>query len=275
MAGEITYSESRHRARAARSWLRVTRCFPPKLTDNANVNLTKVGGQIHDDRDADLPVEFDADTLAPRRRRSHDPRGRLHNRYRTWRREGMLNYTAKQARGTATASCSPRPGRFEARGRRETSPTYTCGSFGLTERWLVLAEFPASTRWPHRVQRPRTYRWKPELGTRSICSNHGGRVGPFETEARFGFRRVNAYQRRRQLEIVVDVCTFPQRADRRDLYMDRLRAGKPVSEPSLRALPDRTVPGDRGPSSMIEEPMELPADQLRGPDTSSIAVRTF
>ena len=73
-------------------------------------------------------------------------------------------------------------------------------SFGLTERWLVLAEFPFVVNPPRLAFSGRpyieNYRWKPELGTRFHLFDRatGKSVGPFETEARFGFHHVNSYE---------------------------------------------------------------------------------
>ena len=66
------------------------------------------------------------------------------------------------------------------------------------------------------------------------------RVGPFETDACFGFHHVNAYEEGD--EVVVDICAFDDAGIVEDLYLERLRAGKPVADPELRALPD--PPGD-------------------------------
>jgi carotenoid cleavage dioxygenase-like enzyme len=73
-------------------------------------------------------------------------------------------------------------------------------SFGLSERWIVLAEFPYVVN-PLRLAtsgRPyiENYRWKPELGTRFtlIDRSTGEAQGPFSTDACFGFHHVNAYE---------------------------------------------------------------------------------
>ena len=102
------------------------------------------------------------------------------------------------------------------RGVRE--PAYM-HSFGLSERWIVLAEFPYVVN-PLRLAfsgRPyiENYRWKPELGTRFTLIDRatGEAVGPFETDPFFGFHHVNAYEDGD--EVVVDICVFEDAADRR------------------------------------------------------------
>ena len=48
---------------------RVTAMFSPKLTDNANVNLTKLGERFIAMTETPIPVQFDAETLGGGRRR--------------------------------------------------------------------------------------------------------------------------------------------------------------------------------------------------------------
>ena len=61
--GEIAYSE--FATDPCRSlFKRVSAMFSPQLTDNANVNLTKVGERFIAMTETPIPVEFDADTLA-------------------------------------------------------------------------------------------------------------------------------------------------------------------------------------------------------------------
>jgi beta,beta-carotene 9',10'-dioxygenase len=135
-------------------------------------------------------------------------------------------------------------------------------SFGLTERWLVLAEFPFVVN-PARLAfsgRPyiENYRWKPQLGTRFHLFDRqtGEHLGPFETDPRFGFHHVNSFED--GPDVVVDICTFADAEIVKDLYMGRLRAGKPVSKPSLERF--RITPSESAVSHerLIDEPLELP-----------------
>jgi carotenoid cleavage dioxygenase-like enzyme len=136
-------------------------------------------------------------------------------------------------------------------------------SFGLTERWFVLAEFPFVVN-PISIPlsgRPyiENYRWKPELGTRFtlIDRETGESAGPFATdEAWFGFHHVNAYEDGG--DVVADISVFEDSGIVEDLYLERLRAGKPVAKPQLRRF--RISPGSGRVESekLIEEPMDLP-----------------
>src|SRR5829696_472461 len=61
--GEITYSE--FATDPCRSlFQRVTAMFSPKLTDNANVNLVKLGERFVSMTETPIPVQFDGRTLA-------------------------------------------------------------------------------------------------------------------------------------------------------------------------------------------------------------------
>jgi carotenoid cleavage dioxygenase-like enzyme len=126
----------------------------------------------------------------------------------------------------------------------------------------VLAEFPFVVD-PLRLAlsgRPyiENYRWKPERGTRfTLVDRATGRAeSGFQTEACFGFHHVNAYEDGG--EVIVDLCAFPDAGVIEDLYLERLRDGKPVSFAELTRfrlrLSDRSVGRER----LAEGGIELP-----------------
>jgi carotenoid cleavage dioxygenase-like enzyme len=121
-------------------------------------------------------------------------------------------------------------------------------SFGLTERWLVLAEFPFVVN-PISIPlsgRPyiENYRWEPERGTRItlIDRQSGEATGPFETDAFFSFHHANAYEE--DGAVVVDACTYGNAEIVADLYLDRLREGKPADRGELRRFRIEVGSGD-------------------------------
>ena len=122
-------------------------------------------------------------------------------------------------------------------------------SFGLTERWLVLAEFPYVVN-PLRLAfsgRPyiENYRWKPELGTRfHLFDRRVGTTASARSRPRRGSASTTSTRTRtatRSWSTSARSAT-PQIVE--DLYMDRLRAGKPVSKPSLERFRISPMPGD-------------------------------
>jgi beta,beta-carotene 9',10'-dioxygenase len=262
--GQIQYSE--FATDPCRSlFQRVSAMFSPKISDNANVNLTKLGKRFIAMTETPIPVEFDADTLAAAGVAYRAP-GMLTTAHPHMDREsnGMLNYAAKLGPRNSYRFFRLAPGATqpEVIGTRPVREPAYMHSFGLTPRWLVLAEFPYVVN-PLRLAvsgRPyiENYRWRPEQGTRFYLFDRasGKSVGPFETEPRFAFHHVNSYEENG--EVVVDICTSPDARIVEDLYLERLRQGKPVAPAHLerfRIAPGAgTVRGER----LADQPIELP-----------------
>ncbi|HEV2945106.1 MAG TPA: carotenoid oxygenase family protein [Solirubrobacteraceae bacterium] len=236
------------------------------LPDNANINVTKLGERFIAMTETPLPVQFDPHTLQAAGVRPYEVPGHLSTAHPHSDRAsgGMLNYAAKLGprssyRFFALAPEESKPRAIGSLGVKE--PAYM-HSFGLTERWLVLAEFPFVVN-PLALAlsgRPyiENYRWKPERGTRFTLVDRatGETTGGFETDACFAFHHVNAYDDGG--EVVVDLCVYPDAGIIEDLYLERLRAGKPVTEATLTryrlGLADRSVRSER----LTGEPLELP-----------------
>ncbi len=262
--GKIAYSE--FATDPCRSlFARVSAMFSPKLTDNANVNLTKLGERFISLTETPIPVEFDSETLAAAGV-PYKPPGQLSTAHPHMDRatKGMLNYAAKLGPRTSYRFFLLRPGSSKPEviaTKPVREPAYM-HSFGLTERWLVLAEFPFVVNPPRLAFSGRpyieNYRWKPELGTRFHLFDRatGSSAGPFETDARFGFHHVNSYEE--DGEVVVDVCTYPDAGVVEDLYLERLRAGKPVPPAHLERFRIAPEAGTVSTERLIDEPIELP-----------------
>ena len=108
--GKIAYSE--FATDPCRSlFQRVTPMFSPKLTDNANVNLTKLGERFIAMTETPIPVQFDAETLGRGGRRLRAA-GAAHHRPSALDRatKGMLNYAAKLGPRTSYRFFLLRPG---------------------------------------------------------------------------------------------------------------------------------------------------------------------
>ena len=126
----------------------------------------------------------------------------------------------------------------------------------------MLAEFPYVVN-PLRLAfsgRPyiENYRWKPELGTRFTLLDRatGEASGPFGTDACFGFHHVNAYEEGD--EVIVDICAFADAGIVEDLYLERLRAGKPVADPELRRFRIRPGDGSVSHERLVDDGFDLP-----------------
>jgi beta,beta-carotene 9',10'-dioxygenase len=262
--GRISYSE--FATDPCRSlFQRVTSLFAPHPTDNANVSLCRLGDRFVALTETPIPVEFDARTLAvagvPYR-----PPGMLSTAHPHAERGSgaLLNYAVmlgprSTCRFFRVNAGDAEPEVLASHPVRE--PAYV-HSFGLTPRWFVLVECPFVVN-PLRLAlggRPyiENYRWKPELGTRLHLLDRwtGEHLGPFETEPRFLFHHVNAYEDGPR--VVVDVCAFPDAGVVEDLYMQHLRAGKPVARSYLERFTIDPTAGTVVVERLIEEPIDLP-----------------
>jgi beta,beta-carotene 9',10'-dioxygenase len=178
--------------------------------------------------------------------------------------KGMLNYAARLGPRSSYRFFLLRPGSSKPQviaSRSVREPAYM-HSFGLTERWLVLAEFPYVVNPLNLALSGRpyieNYRWKPELGTRFHLFDRatGQSAGPFEAEPRFGFHHVNSYEQ--DGDVIVDVSTFADAQIVEDLYLERLRSGKRPSPNKLERFRISPGAGTVTIEALTDESMELP-----------------
>lgn len=247
---------------------RVQTLFSPgtALPDNANINVTRLGERFVAMTETPLPVQFDPDTLRVAGVRPYRVPGQLSTAHPHMDRAtgAMLNYAAKLGPRSSYRFFEVAPDATEPRvigSLPVTQPAYM-HSFGLTERWLVLVAFPYVVN-PLALAlsgRPyiENYRWRPELGTRFTLMDRatGQATEGFQTDACFAFHHVNAYEDGG--EVVVDLCVYPDAGIVEDFYLDRLRAGKPVTDAALTryrlGLADRSVRREQLADGSIELP---------------------
>jgi carotenoid cleavage dioxygenase-like enzyme len=240
--GEIAYGE--FATDPCRSLFKRTQAFfapQTAMTDNANINVTKLGERFIAMTETPMPVQFDSATLAAAGVSPYKTPGHLTTAHphRDRASGAMLNYAAKLGprssyRFFEVATDGTRPTVVGSVPVRE--PAYM-HSFGLSERWFVLAEFPlvVNPLQLARLSRPyiENYRWQPERGTRfTLVDRRSGEVrAGFEADACFAFHHVNAYDE--DGEVVVDLCSYSDATVIEDFYLDRLRAGKPLPDSEL------------------------------------------
>jgi carotenoid cleavage dioxygenase-like enzyme len=247
-----------------------------ELPDNANINVVKLGERFIAMTETPLPVQFDPHTLEAAEVRPYEVPGELSTAHpHADRASGaMLNYAAKlgprnsyrffevPAHGDGARTTKPRViGSVPVR-----APAYM-HSFGLTERWLVLAEFPLVVN-PLALAlsgRPyiENYRWKPERGTRFTLVDRasGEAVKGFQSDACFAFHHVNAYEDGEH--VVVDLCTYPDAGVIEDLYLERLCAGKPIPPAELTRFRLHTAERSVQSERLAEDNIELPRINYR------------
>jgi beta,beta-carotene 9',10'-dioxygenase len=252
-AGRIVYGE--FATDPCRSlFKRVQSLFSPGgLPDNANVSVSRLGERFMAMTEAPLPVGFDPRTLETAQASPFQAPGQISTAHpHSDRSSGaMLNYAAQLGPRSSYRFFSVEPDGGEPRvvaSLGVSEPAYV-HSFGLTEHFFVLVEFPFVVN-PARLAlagRPyiENYRWKPRLGTRfTLVERDGGRpIRGFQTDACFAFHHINSFEVGD--EVLVDVCALPDSSVIGDLYLDRLRAGRPIprSQPTRfrLGLTDRSV----------------------------------
>jgi carotenoid cleavage dioxygenase-like enzyme len=213
--------------------------FPEPFTDNGSVNVVRWHEEVLALTETRLPVRFDPATLATVGLREYDrtipgavstahphfdrQRGRHYNYLIDFGRHSKYHLLAID----------------DATGRQSILATIPVDrpaymhSFAMTERYLVLAEFPLVVS-PLRLLlsgQPfiRNYRWQPERGVRlHVVEKDSGRlVRTAQAPACFAFHHVNAFEAAG--DILIDLVTRPDPAIVDELYLDRLRTAAPVN----------------------------------------------
>jgi carotenoid cleavage dioxygenase-like enzyme len=214
--------------------------FSPKISDNANVNITRLGEQVVAMTETPLPVIFDPATLATAGVASPAPgqHTTAHPHLDPETGEGLF-YAVKFGPRTSYRLYA----RADAKRQREIAklpaarPAYM-HSFGVTERYAVLTECPLVVNPLElaRAARPfiENYRWEPERGTPFIViDRHTGELAArVDAEPFFCFHHVNSFEDGD--ELVVDLAAYQDDEIIRAFYLDRLRAGGALPPVELR-----------------------------------------
>jgi len=248
---------------------RIASAFSPEPTDNANVNLVRLGERFVAMTETPMPVEFDPVTLDTLGARPYADglTGQVttaHPHLDPARGE-LVNYVVHF--GARTAYRVYAQDRVDAARRllaevpvRE--PSYM-QSFAITERFVVLVEFPLVVN-PLRLAAGassfiESYRWRPERGTRitAIDTDTGECREAGSCEAMFAFHHVNAFERHG--ELVIDLVAYDDPSIIDALYLDRVRDPDTAIEAgSLRRLRVPQGGGSVAVERLSEERLELP-----------------
>ena len=204
--------------------------------DNANVNLQELGRRYIAMVETPLPVEFDPKTLATLGKprwpdKEADGQVTTAHPHYDYATDEVVNYTVKF--GPKTTYRIYTAGEVGAKRRLIGSlPVKKPGymhSFGMSERYVVLAENPLLVN-PMSMPLSKkafidNYEWQPERGTRFIVMDrHTGELeGIHETEAFFCFHHVNSFER--DGELVVDLIAYEDPSVIHVLDLDKLRGG--------------------------------------------------
>lgn len=244
---------------------RVQSLFSPAFTDNANVNLMRLGERYIAMTETPLQVEFDPETLATLGHPAAAP-GQVttaHPHYDAERGEAVSYAVRMGARSTyrvyATAAHDQQRVLAQVPVRE---PAYM-HSFAMTERYAILTETPLLVNPLTLAAGGRTfiesYRWRPERGTRFlVIDRHDGSVRmTAKAEPFFCFHHVNAWEED-DGGVVVDLVAFEDSSVIDNLYIDRLREGSPATASQLRRY--RIRPGEPRAHAevLLDRTIELP-----------------
>jgi beta,beta-carotene 9',10'-dioxygenase len=253
--------------RAGPVWSRIFARLTGKLTDNGNVNVLAYGG--HDmETETPYPLRIDPktlETLGPFEW-SDGLKSEVTTAHPHYDAARQLIYNFEIAFGRKTfyrfTRMAPGSRCRSVLAEIETSePAYT-HSFAMSERTLILAEFPLVTT-PLRLLfggRPfiESYRWSPARGVRFtvIDKETGAIVRRAEAGACFSFHHVNAFDE--DGAVVLDLLAYPDARIIDALYLAELRSGKAIPQSLLTRF---VIPLGEGPVTetvLSAAPLELP-----------------
>jgi beta,beta-carotene 9',10'-dioxygenase len=223
---------------------RVQSLFSPELTDNANVNLARLGDEHIAMTETPIPVRFDAETLATL---GHDEGAAGFGQITTAHphhdpeRGELVNFAAHLGRSSEYriyARRSSTEGRVLATmGVREPSYMH---SFAITPRYALLLENPLVVN-PLRLAVGskafiHNYKWKPELGVRihAFDRETGALHRTWTADPFFVFHTINAFEDGD--DVVVDLCAHEDASIIELLELERLRSGSGHSTLGARPL---------------------------------------
>lgn len=218
---------------------RVVSWFSPQFTDNGCVNVARWHDAVVALTETRLPVRFDPQTLATLGIREYDrvakgPVSTAHPHFDRARRRGYnfvldFGWSSKYRLFTIDGETGREAVLSTIRVDR---PAYV-HSFGMTARYLVLAEFPLIVN-PLKLLlsgQPfiRNYRWRPERGVRfHIVEKESGRVVRMaHSAAFFAFHHANAFEDGD--DVVLDIVVHRDASVIDQFYLDRLRSAAPVT----------------------------------------------
>jgi beta,beta-carotene 9',10'-dioxygenase len=222
---------------------RVMAMFVPAAVDNANVNINILAERCVALSETSLPITFDRGTL--RSSGVLESGGQTTGQLTTahphldFRRRLSLNYWTRMGRKS----------RYDIVATDDTGATRLISSlsvdrpaymhtFGLTERYVVMAEFPLVVN-PLRLLlagRPfiENFRWEPGRGTRFwVVGKDDGRVSStHQANAFFAFHHINAFERGD--DIVLDISAYPDPGIIESFYLKNIRSGVDIPTPQVR-----------------------------------------
>jgi beta,beta-carotene 9',10'-dioxygenase len=213
---------------------RVMAIFQPRPTDNTNVNVSVLGGKLVALTESTLPIIFEPGSLKTLGHFEYpdEVSGQISTAHPHHDGARGYSYVIAMGRRSVYRLFSDENGTQRALAELPTERPAYMHSFGMSERFLVLAEFPLRVN-PLRLvftRKPfiRNYAWEPSLGTRfTVAEKSSGRVvARAVADPCFCFHHVNAFEDEGALH--VDLLAYPDAGIIDALQLARLRNGPPV-----------------------------------------------
>jgi carotenoid cleavage dioxygenase-like enzyme len=241
--------------------------FQPLGYDNANVNISQLAGEFVAMTETPMPIKFDLPTLKTLGTFSFEDNLKgaattAHPHF-DFRLKSPINYLLEFSRISKYHLYALPPGgrKRQVIASVETREPAYMHSFGMTENYLLLAEFPLVVN-PLKVLLSnqgfiRNYEWKPQRGTTFLAINkNDGRVKQWTSEAFFAFHHINAFESGD--DIFLDISAYPDTRLIDAFYMDNLKAGKPVPTAEFRRYRLGAVSSSASYQVLGDQAIELP-----------------
>jgi carotenoid cleavage dioxygenase-like enzyme len=248
---------------------RVSSVFSFDTADNTNVNITKIDNKFIAMTETPIPIEYDPKTLDTIGVLRYDDKllGNLttaHPHYDQNTNESFnylliflviasIMYIGIKAGKTHDLITST----IEVK-----APSYR-HSFGLTEHYIILVEFPLVVNSLDLLLSGRpfieNFRWRPEQGTKFTLINRRDWkvVGIYSCEPFFAFHHINAFEV--DNKVVIDMITYKDISIINSFYLDVLRGDEPINIP-ISQYRRFTIGLDNGSVGykIVHEGLELP-----------------
>lgn len=230
----------------SRSWLRRVVEPVPRVSDNTNVNIVRMGPELVAMTEGDRQQIIDRETLAATGVVAYAKEtlaGAIMTAHpqRDVPRHKVVNVgTEIGMHGVVSVyEHDPAARRREIIGSWRTSRVPYVHTFGLTPKHAILvahpfAVTPVSMLWSSKGYIDH-FQWHPEQGTRLVVIERAsGALREHLTDAFFVFHTVNAFER--DDETVLDVLAYPDADIVAALRVDRMIAQLPDLRPALRRI---------------------------------------
>jgi len=215
---------------------RVMSTFTADPTDNACINVARLDEQYVALTETPMPIAFDPDTLETVGvvEYEDDVDGAITTAHPLVEPDSgrTVTYVTDFGRRSRYRVCTIDPERAERHvlaTRSVDRPSYM-HSFGMTERYVILAEWPLVVNPMDLLLSGapfiENFEWAPDRGTtfRVFRKSDGCEVASVDADPVFAFHHVNAFER--EEEIVCDIVTYPDASIIEALYLDEIRSAE-------------------------------------------------